>query len=129
MSHSISCACGALTVEVNEGVDCAFSAICHCANCREVTGTASFWANAFPTPEVKITGEAISYQHAVNLRCSCAKCGSFMYEHVPAMGLTMLPAARLTDPAPPMCHVWTKSAVYALPEDGKPRFDEMPPMG
>ena len=83
MAHSYSCACGSMTVEVTEGVECAFSAICHCDFCREITGTASLWANGFPSDQVKVTGEAISYVHEHNIRTSCAQCGSFMYEPVP----------------------------------------------
>lgn len=128
MGHSLSCACGAVKVAVNEGVDCNFSAICHCTNCRDITGAASFWANAFPADEVSIIGEVISHQHETNIRCSCAQCGSFVCEPVPRMGLVMLPASRLESPTKPMCHVFVKSAVYPLPEDGIPRFDEMPPM-
>jgi len=126
--HSISCACGSVTVEVAEGVDCVFSAICHCTNCRDITGAPSFWANGFPIDAVKVTGEVISYVHDKNTRTSCAKCGSFMCEPVPHFGMTMLPASRLSNAMAPMCHVYVKSAVYALPEDGIPRFDELPPM-
>ena len=129
MSESFSCACGSVTVSVNDGVDCAFSAICHCSNCREITGAVSFWANGYPTNQVNVTGEVISHVHEINVRTSCAKCGSFVCEPVPNFGLTMLPASRLKAPTPPMAHVWVKSAVYPIPDDGVPQFAEMPPMG
>lgn len=129
MSHSFSCACGEVKVEVNEGAECVFSAICHCTSCREVTGTAALWANGFLSDHVQVTGDVIAYTHEVNIRTSCASCGSFMFEPVPSMGITMLPASRMSHPTPPMAHVYVKSAVYPLPDDGVPRFEEMPPMG
>ncbi len=125
----LSCACGQVTVEAIDNAPCAFSAICHCADCRSITGAPFFWANGWPSDQIKVTGETISHVHIQNIRHSCAKCGSFMFEPVPGFGITMLPAARLNNPTPPMMHVFVKSKVYQLPEDGLPRFDEMPPMG
>ena len=125
--QSFSCACGQCTVTVAEGAPCAFSAICHCADCRSITGSPYFWGNAFMPNQVSVTGETIAYTHIKNTRHSCAKCGSFVYEPVPSFGLTMLPAARLPAPAAPMMHIFVKSKVYPLPEDGLPRFDELPP--
>ena len=129
MSNSISCACGSVTVEVINDAPSVFSAICHCTSCRSITGAPYFWANAWPADQIKVTGDTLSYVHETNERHSCAKCGSFTHEPVPTMGLVMLPAARLESPAAPMMHVYVKSKVYPLPEDGLPRFDEMPPMG
>lgn len=125
---SVKCACGSVTVEVVDDTPCGFSAMCHCSDCRAVTGAPFFWGNAWPIDKIKATGETISYQAIKNVRHSCAKCGSFTHEVCPAIGMTMLSAARLESPTPPMMHVFVRSKVYALPEDGLPRFEELPPM-
>lgn len=46
--QSYTCACGQCAVTLAEGATSAFSAICHCSNCREATGAPYFWGNAFP---------------------------------------------------------------------------------
>lgn len=130
MSQSFSCACGQAKVEVLSDAPSAFSAICHCANCREITGAPFFWGNAWPGDQVRVTGETLAHQHVSNIRHSCARCGATMHEELPAFGgLVMLPAARLPTPTAPMFHIFVRSKVYTLPDDGLPRFDEMPPLG
>lgn len=124
---SLKCSCGAVTVTVADGVECVFSAICHCNNCRSTTGAPAFWGNGFPIDTVTVTGETINYTQEVNTRISCVKCGSFIAEPCPGFGITMLPAARLANPTAPMMHVFVKDKVYPIPEDGVPQFDEMPP--
>lgn len=129
MSTSLQCACGAVTVSVVDDSPCAFSAICHCTDCRATTGAPFFWGNAWLMDKIKVTGETITHQELQNVRHSCAQCGSFTHEPCPGLGMTMLPAARLENPTAPMMHVFTRSSVYMLPEDGLPRFEELPPMG
>ena len=124
---SVNCACGSVKVEVLSETSCVFSAVCHCSDCRSITGSPFFWGNGWPMDQIKVTGETVSHSYIKNVRYSCAKCGSFMYEPCPDFGITMLPASRLENPTPPMMHVYVKSAVYQLPDDGIPRFDEMPP--
>ena len=128
-NNSYSCACGQVKVEVLNEAPCIFSAICHCNNCREITGAAYLWANGWLPEHIKVTGETISYTHEVNVRHSCQKCGSFMYEPCPTFNMVMLPAVRLKPPTPPAIHVFVKDKVYTLPDDGLPRFDTMPPLG
>ena len=53
---------------------------------------------------------------------------SFVYEPTPSFGMTML-CARLSNPTPPMMHVFVKSKVYQLREEGLPDLDEMSSMG
>ena len=125
----LSCACGSVNVEIVDNAPAVCSAFCHCTDCRAITGSPYFWGNGWPMDQVKVSGETISYQEVNNVRHSCAKCGSFMYEPCPGFGLTMLPAARLASPMPSMMHVYVKSKVCQLPEDGLLRFEELPPQG
>ena len=118
-----------MSVEVIDHTAPSFSAICHCKNCRDISGTPYFWGNGWQPAQLKISGETISYTHEVNHRHSCSQCGAMVYEECPPFGIVMLPAARLQSPAPPAMHVFVRDKVYPLPEDGLPRFETMPPMG
>ena len=121
--------CSLLTVSIIDDTPCVFSAICHCDDCRAATGASFFWANAWPIDKLVVTGETVDHQEIENQRHACAQCGSFTHEIAPGFGMGLLPAARLENPAPPMMHMYVRSSVYQIPDDGVPRFDEMPPMG
>ena len=130
MTHpSVSCPCGSVTASVIDETPCGFSAICHCSDCRAATGAPFFWANAWPLDKVVVSGETVYHKEIQNERHACAQCGSFTHEIAPSFGMALLPAARLENPTPPMMHIYTRSSVYAIPDDGLPRFDEMPPVG
>ena len=124
---TVRCACGDLSLEIEGDTSDALSAICHCGMCREMTGAPNFWGNGFTPDRITVRGETTCFVRQTNRRHSCAKCGAYLFEEVPAFGVTMVSAAQMDQPAPPMMHIFVADKIYPLPEDGLPRFDAMPP--
>jgi hypothetical protein len=128
MTHTGSCFCGAVEVEVSgapEGMG-----YCHCRSCRSWSGGP---VNAFTLwkPEaVRITSGA---QHVASFektpmsqRKYCAKCGGHLMTNHPTLGLVDVFAATLpTLPFTPGVHVNYAETVLPM-RDGLPKLKDFP---
>ena len=76
------CCCGAVKVTVRG--EPTLHALCHCANCKQRTGSAFGISAYFPQQHVEsVVGEVVEYQvtteHNEQIRNFCSTCGTTVY--------------------------------------------------
>lgn len=128
MTHSGSCFCGAVQLEVSGAPEA--MGYCHCRSCRSWSGGP---VNAFSLwkPEaVRVTsGEsdiATYQQTAMSERRYCAKCGGHLMTNHPTLGLVDVFAATLpTLEFAPGVHVNYAETVLPI-RDGLPKLKDFP---
>ncbi|MEC3911513.1 GFA family protein [Sphingobium sp. CR2-8] len=118
------CQCGAIRYETTG--DPAYSAVCHCKDCRASAGAPMVGWALFPEDAVTIVGEAARYQSSQNAtRHFCGTCGTglFYTNSVSFPGMIDIQTATLDDPAafPPQAQIQMDDALpwiadtHALP--------------
>jgi hypothetical protein len=128
MSHSGTCFCGAVELEVTGAPEAA--GYCHCRSCRSWSGGP---VNAFTLwrPEnvrVKRGKEHVAtYQKTpLSQRQYCAKCGGHLMANHPPLGLVDVFAATLPSlPFTPGVHVNYAETVLPM-RDGLPKLKDFP---
>lgn len=124
------CHCGAVRYEAVG--DPAYSALCHCSDCRKSAGAPMVGWALFPKDKVSVTGEVASYassEHAT--RQFCARCGTGLFYLNEAIfpGQIDIQTATLDDQAafPPAIHVqYAEAAPWMDGVHGLPRFERYP---
>jgi hypothetical protein len=125
-----TCLCGAVRFELTERF--ASSSICHCTNCKKISGGAGTVSGRVRTDAIRLTsGEeaVLTFQPAEGTAKSfCAICGSNLFgAGWPTSEWTSVRLSTLEDPvdARPDAHVFVRSlaAWETLPEDGLPRHE------
>ena len=130
-THSGSCFCGAVGVEV-EG-DPISEGYCHCADCRAWSAAPVTSYALWPADKVRVTaGEdrlrAFS-KTGGTIRRSCADCGSLVLVELPGAGLVDVFPPRLSGRAfAPAAHVNYAARIVDMP-DGLPKFADLPEAG
>jgi hypothetical protein len=112
------CNCGALRAVC--GGSPARVSVCHCGACRRRTGSAFSWNATFPTGQVDIEGEYLSFRRVTDagMRTQynfCPQCGStvfYLLQERP--GMVSVPAGGFADTA----GLWPETEV--LPEQRQP---------
>jgi len=121
------CPCGKVTVTVTGPH--AFSAYCHCGQCRKQSGAPYFNGVGYPVDNFKAEGEVTSHTQNTMARCCCKVCGTHVYSIPPAGNPMRIVANQLLEkPVETQMHIFTGDKVVNLAEDGLPRFTG-PPMG
>lgn len=124
------CQCGAIRYTV-EG-DPAYSALCHCGDCRASAGAPMVGWALFPEDKVIISGEPVSYRSSENaVRQFCGTCGTGLFYRNPVIfpGGIDIQTATLGDQnaLPPQAHIqWAEAAPWAKAMQDLPRFDRYP---
>jgi hypothetical protein len=124
------CQCGAISYEATG--EPAYSAICHCGDCRASSGAPMTGWALFPQDAVTITGTPASYQSSENAtRQFCATCGTGLFYLNPVIfpGAIDIQTATLDDPEalPPQAHVqMAEAAPWMATLDKLPKFDRYP---
>jgi hypothetical protein len=128
LTHTGSCFCGAVTVEVTGNPEA--MGYCHCRSCRSWSAGP---VNAFTLwkPEaVRVTSGAqnvAKFQKTPNsVRQYCAKCGGHLMTDHPKLGLIDVYAATIpTLPFAPGVHVNYAETVLPM-RDGLPKLKDFP---
>ncbi|NWK98643.1 aldehyde-activating protein [Sphingobium lactosutens] len=124
------CQCGAIRYEA-EG-EPAYSALCHCADCRASAGAPMVGWALFPEDKVSISGAPVQYRSSENAtRHFCGVCGTGLFYTNPLVfpGSIDIQTATLDDPAalPPQAHVQMADALpWMAGTDALPKFDRYP---
>ena len=124
------CQCGAIQYEATG--EPAYSALCHCADCRKSAGAPMVGWALFPRDKVQISGEPKCYPSSDNVtRHFCGTCGTgLFYENaVTFPGMIDIQTATLDDQTafPPAVHVqWAESAPWMGSAHTLPKFDRYP---
>jgi hypothetical protein len=124
------CQCGAIRYEASG--EPAYSAICHCGDCRASAGAPMVGWALFPQDQVTISGEPVRYQSSENaVRHFCGVCGTglFYTNAVIFPGSIDIQTATLDDPAalPPQAHIQMAEAMPWMEQaHGLPKFDRYP---
>lgn len=124
------CQCGAIRYEVTG--DPAYSALCHCTDCRKSAGAPMVGWALFPEDSVTITGEPARYQSSEHAtRHFCATCGTGLFYTNPAVfpGSIDIQTGSLDDPAalPPQAHIqMAEAAPWMETVSDLPKFDRYP---
>ena len=124
------CQCGAIRYSITG--EPAYSAICHCRDCRASSGAPMTGWALFPQDAVTIEGDPVLYRSSDNAtRHFCGRCGTGLFYTNPIIfpGAIDIQTATLDDPAalPPQVHVQMAEAMpwietmWALP-----KFDRYP---
>lgn len=124
------CQCGAVRYEATG--DPAYSAICHCADCRASAGAPMVGWALFPEHQVTIIGQPMRYQSSENAtRHFCGVCGTGLFYTNPVAfpGAIDIQTGTLddVDALPPQAQI---QMAEAMPWMGKahelPAFDRYP---
>lgn len=124
------CQCGAIRYEATG--DPAYSAICHCGDCRVSAGAPMVGWALFPEDMVTISGDPVRYQssdHATRLFCGTCGSGLFYLNPVVFPGAIDIQTGTLDDPAalPPQAHVqMAEAAPWMAGMLDLPQFDRYP---
>ena len=124
------CQCGAIRYEASG--EPAYSAICHCGDCRASAGAPMVGWALFPQDQVTISGEPVRYQSSENaVRHCCGVCGTglFYTNAVIFPGSIDIQTATLDDPAalPPQAHIQMAEAAPWMEQAHElPKFDRYP---
>src|SRR5262245_46515621 len=131
------CLCGNVTYACDEGVDPAFVAVCHCADCQRQTGTAFSVVVGVPSDTFHVTGDTLASVTTVgelhgkdSVRNFCSACGSPIYTDSGGLpGVAIIKAGTLDDTSwlEPQFEVWGRSAQpWVEAVEGRPRVETMP---
>lgn len=124
------CQCGAIRYEVQG--EPAYSALCHCSDCRKSAGAPMVGWALFPENMVTVTGEPVAYRSSDNVtREFCGTCGSglFYRNAVVFPGMVDIQTGTLDDQAalPPAIHVqFAEAAPWMAAAHELPRFERYP---
>ncbi|MBA4091096.1 MAG: aldehyde-activating protein [Sphingobium sp.] len=124
------CQCGAIRYEATG--EPAYSAICHCSDCRASAGAPMVGWALFPEDAVTITGDPVRYQSSDNAtRHFCGTCGTGLFYTNPVVfpGAIDIQSATLDDAAalPPEGHVQMADAVpWMATAHELPKYDRYP---
>jgi hypothetical protein len=127
-THTGTCFCGAVTIEVSgEPLEMGY---CHCASCRAYSGAPMMAFILCKTDDVKVTkGEERLGRFAkteMSHRRFCTQCGGHLMSDHPAMYCTDVHAAVLpTLPFKPQLHLNYAEAVLPM-KDGLPKLKDFP---
>lgn len=119
------CHCGAIRYET-DGTPF-HETICHCVDCRRVSGTAAVAWFSVPRASLRWTGEPASYRSSPGvIRRFCGACGTTLtFEDDAHADELDVATATLDDPAqaPPKDHVFTSQRIaWEVIGDELPRF-------
>lgn len=108
------CQCGAIRYEASG--DPAYSALCHCKDCRASAGAPMVGWALFPEDVVKIEGETVRYQsseHATRHFCGTCGTGVFYTNPVAFPGAIDIQTGTLDDPdaLPPQAQIQMAEAL------------------
>jgi hypothetical protein len=131
--HQGSCLCGGVRFEIESDLKAVVN--CHCQFCHKAHGAAFTTLAFMPFAHLKILeGDAlISRYHIESLnadRCFCARCGTRLFNHAPAVHMVSVVVATLagTDTVRPRAHINTESKCgWYVINDHLPQFPAMPP--
>nr|WP_087574053.1 GFA family protein [Sphingomonas sp. CDS-1] len=124
------CQCGAIRYEAQG--EPAYSALCHCSDCRKSAGAPMVGWALFPENMVTVTGEPVAYRSSDNVtREFCGTCGSglFYRNAVVFPGMVDIQTGTLDDQAalPPAIHVqFAEAAPWMATAHELPRFERYP---
>lgn len=124
------CHCGAIRYEVTG--EPAYSALCHCSDCRRASGAPMVGWALFGQADVHVAGEPARYASSAGVeRHFCPACGTglFYYNAQIFPGQVDIQTATLDDPAlfPPAIHVqYAEAAPWMDGAHDLPRFDRYP---
>lgn len=124
------CRCGAIHYEAQG--EPAYSALCHCSDCRKSAGAHMVGWALFPENMVTVHGRPMSYQSSENaVRQFCGTCGTGLFYHNSVIfpGMVDIQTATLDDQAalPPAIHVqFAEAAPWMAAAHELPKFDRYP---
>ncbi|MEC3949664.1 GFA family protein [Sphingobium sp. HWE2-09] len=124
------CQCGAVRYEASG--DPAYSAICHCNDCRASAGAPMVGWALFPEDKVRIDGTPVQYQSSENAtRHFCGVCGTGLFYTNPVTfpGAIDIQTATLDDAAalPPQAQIQMAEAMpWMAKVHDLPAFDRYP---
>ncbi|MBH1991808.1 MAG: GFA family protein [Sphingomonadaceae bacterium] len=124
------CQCGAITYEATG--EPAYSAICHCTDCRASSGAPMVGWALFPEDAVTISGTAVQYRSSENAtRHFCGTCGTGLFYTNPVVfpNAIDIQTATLNDASalPPQAHVqMADAAPWMASAHDLPKFDRYP---
>ena len=124
------CHCGVVRYEVQG--DPAYSALCHCTDCRKASGAPMVGWALFPREAVTIEGALTHYRSseaAERLFCPTCGTGLFYLNEQIFPGQIDVQIATLDDPDafPPQIHVQcAEAAPWTLEAHALPRFERYP---
>ena len=127
------CQCGAIRYEAKG--EPAYSALCHCSDCRKSAGAHMVGWALFAQADVTISGEPKRYRSSENAeRHFCGACGTglFYTSEVVFPGKIDIRTATFDDLAafPPAIQIQLADAAPWMGEvDTLPKFDRFPPQG
>ena len=125
--HTGGCFCGAVRyVARGEPLNVR---VCHCDNCRRITGSAFFARALFPAEAVEISGETEATMTSEHLaRRFCPKCGSHVFGERPDGRAVTLGTLDAPERLPPQEHVFVSRKLPWLKlDDGLPQHAEWAP--
>lgn len=130
MSRSLkgSCLCGAVNYTVAD--EFTYALICHCSQCRRVTGSAFKPFGGIERAKLKVTGKLRIYGDVMTHDAHCRDCGSLLYSIVSEGTMAHVTYGTLID-APtlePSAHIFvgSKAPWYTI-RDALPQFEAFPP--
>lgn len=124
------CQCGAIRYEASG--DPAYSAICHCRDCRASAGAPMVGWALFPQAAVVVTGDPARYQSSKNAtRHFCGVCGTGLFYTNPVAfpDAIDIQTATLDDPAafPPQAQIQMADALpWMETAHGLAKYDRYP---
>ncbi|MGE4323220.1 MAG: GFA family protein [Sphingobium sp.] len=124
------CQCGAIRYEVSG--EPAYSALCHCGDCRRSAGAPMVGWALFPEGRVRVSGTPVRYRSSQDAtRHFCGTCGTGLFYTNPAVfpGSIDIQTATLDDPGawPPQAHVQMAEATsWMRGVQELPAFDRYP---
>ena len=124
------CQCGAISYEATG--DPAYSALCHCADCRRSAGAPMVGWALFPLEAVTITGSPWLYQSSQNAtRHFCGTCGTGLFYTNPVAfpGAIDIQTGTLDDASalPPQAQIqMAEAAPWVGTAHALPSFDRYP---
>ena len=124
------CHCGAIRYDVTG--EPAYSALCHCSDCRKASGAPMVGWALFRQADVTVHGEPARYlSSAAAERHFCPACGTglFYYNAQVFPGQVDIQISTLDDPSlfPPQIHVqYAEAAPWMDGAHDLPRFDRYP---
>jgi hypothetical protein len=130
MTVTGGCQCGAIRYNARGAP--AYSAICHCADCRRSAGAPMVGWALFPESQVTVEGTPARYRSSENAtRHFCPTCGTGLFYTNPAIfpGQVDIQTRTLDDQSllPPQAHVQiAEAAPWMEHAHALPKFDRYP---
>ena len=124
------CHCGAIRYEARG--EPAYSALCHCSDCRKSAGAPMVGWALFPEAMVTVTGTPVGYRSSENVtREFCGTCGTGLFYRNAAVfpGMVDIQTGTLDDQSalPPAIHVqFVEAASWMASAHELPKFERYP---